>query len=1151
MRCFTKLYRKALFRQPIRMLLLVLILAAACFAFTSHAAEAILVAQRTSELEQYYSPVGYLSGNQDVREGQKIVSECPYLELEDIRRRGSVKLLEMQNPDVDGAKLAWAFYRHTNESVFVGNLEKKQFVEAPKGKGGYYEMDFRVKSVEASYKEYMTEGRLIHVRSLPGIEEEADSTRGYYPKEQDETLVAEYGELEEGKDYLLRGYYYEDNWLNAVWSARQGRAGACLILLPLLPGGGVLPTEGVLPTGSTYFYEVSDGMERAEAGLEELSDYVEYLNHNLHMMYLQGTKDMSRIPKFQESAKWYYLVEGRMLTQEDDREERKVCVIHENFAKLRGLQTGDILRVELEEDQGGWGGYTLWEDWPEWKKKEGGVKQTMELEIVGLYSELLYPYLSSYGMQIFVPNSCLPSGYETESMENEGENRYSFVLQKPEDQSRFLEEYGERLEQAGYQVVFVENNAEHFLKTAEELRRSTIGGTLLFGVVLAAVLLAACGLYLAQRRKEYAIARALGLPAGRAAFGLAAAFGWVLLPGVLLGGILGWQNMLQDAEETLQALANVSVVESSVLEEDPEEEAVIEDIPAEEASVRGKLEISWLIGILFAISLTAFLLLIAYGLLLARKPVLPLLQGSGRQKKEPARGMSWEEKPEAGQKARQNRETERELQLGEQDGRTEKTLQMGGEDSRTGKVLQPSREDSEEAESQRQQSHRQQGSEQREQRREARGQDLRQAVSQRSSFPAKLRYLRRHILRTKAKALLLVLLGMGMVFLFEWMKETVTFYQEEVERLYRDTVIEGEIRKIDSSASLTGQDGGGAIPPDIVTRLEETDLSSKTYLEESAVAETVWLTDETGRIREEQSASLKNVPLLGLHEWEPFLEETGSSLEVQFYHGYNGTHFLREREPQSEEEREVIVPEWYLEQFHLGAGDLLILSYTSPENKRETSAAYRIIGSYQEHLEHTDKVATSLQNALLIQGTAMQDLVGTHYYYLTARFTFDSQKNRELLAREAELKDIVSGEQGFSFLRLFIWDEELHQVVEPLEHTLSLFDILYPLAVAVSLALGFGFPFLLLLQRRQEAATMRILGSSARSVGLLLGVEQLLLCLAGMVLGLLLSGLYYQSLARDIWVAIGLYTLGTLAGVLIGSIAVVRQNPMALLQEKE
>ncbi|MCX4315458.1 MAG: hypothetical protein OSJ52_02280, partial [Lachnospiraceae bacterium] len=144
-------YRKALFRQPVCMLLLIFVLGAACFAFMSHAAEAILVAQKTDALEEYYSPIGYLTGKWDVRAGQEIISECPYLELEDIRLYSNGRLMDMQNPDVDGMTLESAFYKHTNESIFVGRLEGSRFEKNPKGSGGYYELDFRVQSVEASY----------------------------------------------------------------------------------------------------------------------------------------------------------------------------------------------------------------------------------------------------------------------------------------------------------------------------------------------------------------------------------------------------------------------------------------------------------------------------------------------------------------------------------------------------------------------------------------------------------------------------------------------------------------------------------------------------------------------------------------------------------------------------------------------------------------------------------------------------------------------------------------------------------------------------------------------------------------------------------------------------------------------------------------
>ena len=136
-------------------------------------------------------------------------------------------------------------------------------------------------------------------------------------------------------------------------------------------------------------------------------------------------------------------------------------------------------------------------------------------------------------------------------------------------------------------------------------------------------------------------------------------------------------------------------------------------------------------------------------------------------------------------------------------------------------------------------------------------------------------------------------------------------------------------------------------------------------------------------------------------------------------------------------------------------------------------------------------------------------------------------------------------------MRLFIWNEELHEVVEPMERTLSLFQVLYPAAMVVVLVLGLGFQLLLLLQRRKEAAVMRILGSPARMVSGLLGAEQLLLCLVGTAFGLLVGWFQAETLAWGIWLAVGVYVLGNVLGIVIGSVAVARRSPLALLQEKE
>ncbi len=331
---------------------------------------------------------------------------------------------------------------------------------------------------------------------------------------------------------------------------------------------------------------------------------------------------MSRLPLFQESFKRYYIAEGRILTREDDQEGNRVCVIHENFARLRGLQVGDTLRFDLvkrDADVEEIIGYAYWEDWERWKAFDS---QEMEFEIVGLYNDLLTlradsGYLSNYSVVVFVPGSCLPEGFGRDSLESTGSTGYSFVLQKPEDQERFQEEYGDGLNRLGYTVEFMDNNADNFMQAAGELQRSARIGLLLFGVVLAVVLPACCGLYLIQRRKEYAVARALGVPAGRAAGAMTVSFGWAAVPGVLAGCWLGWRQMLGRAEELLAPLEGQAKTGEEVA-----------------------LPSGWLLMMILGILAAVYLIMALGGILLSGKPVLSLLQGSA------ARGETVRKKPE-------------------------------------------------------------------------------------------------------------------------------------------------------------------------------------------------------------------------------------------------------------------------------------------------------------------------------------------------------------------------------------------------------------------------------------------------------------------------------------------------------------------------
>lgn len=1052
----TNFYRKALFRQPMRTLILTVLLGALTCVFTSHAAESLLVTQEIHYLKEYYRPIGKLTTDDwDVRAGQAIVEECPYLEFEDIRRDITGVLVDFQNADVDGRNFIDGL-SDVGDVVFAGRLNGTNYVEK-ENVGGYYDLTFEVCSVEAGYEDYMTEGDIVHVRSLPGIEEvEAAGRLGeiYYPAQQDEAFLREYEGLKEGGIYLLRACYYEHCGVNGLNSAQMGQAGSNFILESLLPG-----------KNGDFFREIPEDGEinYEDSQLAGLSSYVDYLCHNQHVLNVIGTKDMSMMPICQESSQRYFLTDGRWLTREDDLMGKRVCVVHDAFARLRGLEIGDKLRLRLENmSLNEMGGYALWEDWEQW----GDCEYTEEeFEIVGFYDDLFTVkngYVSFYSLEAYVPDSCIPKDYSGfDTLEYGGENYYSFVLDAPQDQQRFLEDYRNRLEKAGVSVSFVENNGVNFSVTAQELLRSTSLSTLLFGIALGVTLLFVCGIYLMQRRREYAVARALGVPAVRAALGVIGTFGWIAIPGILAGSVYGWERTMHSAKEILSPLEGQVKTSHQIV-----------------------LSHGWLV-LIAAVALAAVVLFLCGGcILLTRQPVIFLLRGDAAMRLGKYKTPQIQEEVMSEQKSKKI--VKKGSNIKETDDRTEvaerENVKRGG-----------------------------------------------------TQIAAILRYMGRHILRAGIKSAMVLVLGTGAVLLFGWMYTVIINHTAEIERLYNTTVIEGEIIKADSGITVDDT-GGGVIKPDLVDEIENSGLVREVYREETSLAKKVYAMEAD----QGEGIVLEDVSLLGIYDWDKFMEGTGKELSVQFYAGYDGAYFTREREADDWNGYEAILPETQMAQLGVEYGDIVMLQ------TRTGAGSCLVVGSYQGAASGGIR-----SDAVLVQGTTLRGLAGMDYYELIARITFCPEKNRELMEREEELKAFVEEWSNPVSLRFLIWDEELHEAVEPMERTVSLYLVLYPVAIAVFAVLGFGFQFLLLLQRCREAAIMRVLGSPARRIGILFGVEQLVLCLIGTAVGMLLLIVFYRMLAGSIWLAAAVFILGNVLGIVTGSIMMIKRKPLELLQVRE
>jgi len=216
-----------------------------------------------------------------------------------------------------------------------------------------------------------------------------------------------------------------------------------------------------------------------------------------------------------------------------------------------------------------------------------------------------------------------------------------------------------------------------------------------------------------------------------------------------------------------------------------------------------------------------------------------------------------------------------------------------------------------------------------------------------------------------------------------------------------------------------------------------------------------------------------------------------------------------------------------------------------------TGEAYeaRIIG-IARGVMHGD-IVQNAETVVFLPLPALEMIRGSRIsHYVKAIFELDPLKNRDISYFRDEFQGI---ERDASLLNFELDDDELRMVVEPLEQTLLLLRILYPIIVVVSLLIGLGFAVLLSLQNAKEAAIMIVLGTQKRKAQRMLIFTQIIVCIVGLIIGqlifLLLTEIPEAHMASLIFT--GCYFMAVLLGSIIGAIIVTKQSPLELLQVRE
>jgi len=1124
---------QSVLRQPVRTLLLALLVGVAAFAFVARATEFIVVRGEIDRIEATYRSVGVLSPLQfyDFTHDHDVTRAMALLENHRLVRTTDARVFTQGVMDgvLNTAAQSFAlhsFFHPPAHGVDIYGLDHYFFGtirRAPRISGNMMTVNILVDQLVQGDPMALREGdRVIYGLHgsrtvLPGWRDFALHLTPTEMALRNAGLWCPLGYAAAGDRLLFRASPMEGGgWVLRALVGEDGN------YFTMVRSGGwtwpgfVINTDLRGPHDEVIYSvraEDTDEVARVLAyNYERLAQHAE----NLSSVTVIGTRDMTAMPRFMDPLRAQLLDTslfpgGRWLNKEDYLYARPVVVIPRQLAVRRQIRVGDTLTITLRDNPrppwidaqpnpvseehhrgienwwdnypAGWWGmtYSGHADWRDFPTRE------LELEVVGIYwLPPAEPTNNFTSVEMYIPASLIPDGFGWEDIP-QLTGMYSFVLTSPRDEARFVTDTRSALAALGFEAVFVPTRFDALAQMTDPIRTSLNVNLAIFTAVSVMILALVVFLYIRQWRQSVAITKALGLPSSHVLRQLLVPVCLIWLPAVALGAAPGWWYALGEAE------------------------AVLHDLFAYEYIAGALIATHWL-GIMAG----GMMLLMLAGVLgaganLVRHPVLEQLQG-GTQKR---------------------RNTERTEAGDLPEGFAMRALAWSSE------PLKKSR-----------------------------------AGVWRSS----LRHGLRHIFRSPVKTALAAGLALLFVFSLGWLDDTIHFTEAEIARLWRETPIEAQIVAVPLDEDLAF-DHPALIAPASWDTLLASGFVSDAYLE----AISGELTGAGQR-------------LMGISHIEGFLaqntrtifdEQMGFFCEdmvLQFAPGFGPEDFVFVRgEPtpvlisRQTMEWRAIARAGSSEIYRFVLGEVLELSrrrwvHDPVVMYMHTTdwAPYnvRVVGVFDGGLQ---RAYGRVEGALVMPMEALYYHAGDDWLffngglttfqtgrptYKTAHFVVDAARNRELDA----LRDIADAALAQNFLgrlldvvpmELIINDEVITHVIIPMERNLSLLRVLYPIAIGAAFVLSLGLSLLTMLQGAKNAAILRVLGKTKSAAQVALITEQLIVCAVGVAAALLFMPIFNVVLGWSALSFAGLYLAGVLMGSFVGAVVISAKTPLELLQVRE
>ena len=411
-----------------------------------------------------------------------------------------------------------------------------------------------------------------------------------------------------------------------------------------------------------------------------------------------------------------------------------------------------------------------------------------------------------------------------------------------------------------------------------------------------------------------------------------------------------------------------------------------------------------------------------------------------------------------------------------------------------------------------------------------------------------LRFAWRHICRARLKTALSILLAAGFAVGLAAIRLSIDGSQAHINWLYENTTVEAELVLQDPNQPARNS---AFLRQDTIDALLESGYVTDVYLEGSANGALV----RYDPLLERQGTCYITREMQLRRSFRAFADEAvflspaggGGAAAITYLDGWDGSLFARSWS--GEERFPVILPKDVYDQSISGPDGTVGIAC---KGFRLGQVAGYYTGSVAGEQGETDPV--------LIPLSVYQD-IGTvrPVAYSKVHVTLDPSLNRHLETFAQVVTGISARQSGMVALRAVIWDEELRLAVAPLEKSVALMRVLYPVTLALSLLTAAGVGALFVMTSAREAAIMRVLGTMRRRSRAMLSLQTVLPSLAGLLLGLA-GALAYAGRTRPELLAglagagmlcAALYLLAAAGGAALSAAGVTARNPLELLQARE